>query len=305
MTNLGDLKANQDIALGIGAKGVLSARPGSAAENSFYEATDVGVLYRYTGSEWVVAGYTANLSGTLAARPSPAVAGRFYEATDVGVLYRDIGSAWVALRPLPVSGLFSARPTAGVLGREFKATNTGVLYRDTGSAWEAIDWPGRLIFSASTALLDGVLPCEGQQVLISTYKLLYEALGGASNAALTTGAESGKFFVPDYRERAPMGPGSTNLLGAKTGEATHKLSIAEMPAHAHGGTATSPSIWLPDSVGGHLIGEAAPTYHSQPGFVTSDTLLQTPIASSIPSEGGGAVHNNLQPVTVCNVWIRY
>jgi microcystin-dependent protein len=168
--------------------------------------------------------------------------------------------------------------------------------------------PGDLRFTHRTILTTGWLKAEGQQVLLATYKALYEGLGGAGNPALTTGAESGKFFLPDYRERVPIGAGATlKTLGAKVGEATHVLSTGEMPAHGHG---------VNDPTHTHTIGALIPHFNTEfgenywaggngnNGGFTNRASNASATGISIQSTGGGGAHNNMQPSTVCNIWIK-
>lgn len=50
---------------------------------------------------------------------------------------------------------------------------------------------------------------------------------------------NGSNGTPDLRDRFIVGAGSSYGLGAKGGEATHTLTVSELPAHAHGGWANA------------------------------------------------------------------
>ncbi len=104
---------------------------------------------------------------------------------------------------------------------------------------------------------------------------------GAANAIPSGWALcNGQNGTPDLRNRFVVGAGSTYSVGAKGGEATHKLKVSEMPPHAHalggnGGTGTK-----------------------------RITIVQTSDAanreeywsdSGVQAAGGGAAHNNLPP----------
>src|SRR5690554_645462 len=85
----------------------------------------------------------------------------------------------------------------------------------------------------------GWLMCQGQAVSRSTYSALFAVLGtrfGAGNGTTT-------FNLPDLRKRVPVGFDSSdadfNALGKTGGKKEHTLTIAEMPAHNHGGSTGS------------------------------------------------------------------
>jgi microcystin-dependent protein len=70
------------------------------------------------------------------------------------------------------------------------------------------------------------LLCQGQSLArTGTYAALYAIVGTAFGAV-----DGSHFNLPNLTNRFPMGAGT---LGAFAGEATHVLSAAEMPSHAH------------------------------------------------------------------------
>jgi len=77
------------------------------------------------------------------------------------------------------------------------------------------------------SLPSGWLLADGSTVNRATYPDLADAMGIASSA--TT------FVLPDLRNRFAYGASALASQGATGGEATHLLSNAEMPTHAHGG----------------------------------------------------------------------
>ena len=81
--------------------------------------------------------------------------------------------------------------------------------------------------------VNGWLWCNGQSVLRSAYPALFAELGttyGPGSGGSTT------FALPDLRDRVPIAAGSTlPAVGSVGGEFNHFLTLAQMPAHDHGG----------------------------------------------------------------------
>lgn len=129
----------------------------------------------------------------------------------------------------------------------------------------------------------GWLPCEGQELQIQSYQALFSLLG------VTYGGNgSTTFKLPDLRGRVPLHKGNTVAYGAVGGEATHTLSVSEIPAHTHqvytsSGTANQPSpennTW--GSVNGRSI------------YATTANTTMSPAAMS--ATGQSNAHNNMQP----------
>jgi microcystin-dependent protein len=168
--------------------------------------------------------------------------------------------------------------------------------------------PGILQWTARPAVEEGWLACEGQAVSRATFKALFEAIG----TAYGPGDGSTTFNLPDYRERAPVGAGAAGrglasaARGATGGEATHKLTEGEIPAHAHGVNDPShvhgfgafiSAVKLLFNGGAGLVPEG-----SQGGAFTQTASATTGI--TIQNAGGSGAHNNLQPYQVANVWIK-
>jgi microcystin-dependent protein len=126
----------------------------------------------------------------------------------------------------------------------------------------------------------GWLFCNGAAVSRTVYSELFAAIG------TTYGVGDGflSFNLPDLRGRVPVGFNAAdtefNAMGKTGGEKTHKLTIAEMPAHSH-------------TVSGKAGVDNMDFDGVQQGFAASD--FTTPYDQLTFSTGGDQAHNNLQP----------
>ena len=86
--------------------------------------------------------------------------------------------------------------------------------------------------------------------------------------------------------------GGGYTAGSTGGEASHALTVDEMPAHDHSGTI---------SVG--PVGDS--THATNLRYVAGTFNDPTRNAStSLPSQGGGAAHNNMPPYLAVYAWKR-
>src|SRR5712692_7027473 len=76
--------------------------------------------------------------------------------------------------------------------------------------------------------------CDGQLLPINQNQALFSLLG-------TTYGGDGRvnFGLPNLQGDTPIHVGSGHTLGERGGEQAHTLSIAELPQHVHGPSATS------------------------------------------------------------------
>ena len=195
---------------------------------------------------------------------------------------------------------------------------------------------GQIVDYPLTFPCNGWLPCDGRYVSQISHDLLYDLIGG------TYGISGGSFKLPDLRGTVTAmadqigtvpaaGPfafnagnrGILNSWGVTTfaGEANHTLSIAEMPSHAHPGSADSGhGHGITDSghahtVGGSFgggLGQFAPPSPlvSQGAIATSSNATGVQVqtghaAIAVAAQGGGGVHNNVQPTTATMKMIKW
>lgn len=136
----------------------------------------------------------------------------------------------------------------------------------------------------------GWLRCDGQTLPINQYQALYAIIG-------TTYGGNGvsTLRLPDLRGRVAVHPGGTVVLGQSSGEATHALTLNEIPPHAH--TANASTVQAGEaSAAGNIWGAASSPTYSKEG----DTALA---AHAIGTAGSSRPHQNMQPTLIVSFCI--
>jgi microcystin-dependent protein len=126
--------------------------------------------------------------------------------------------------------------------------------------------------------------CAGQTLSINQNQALFSLLGVQFGGdGVTT------FALPDLRDRAPVHvdlTGGTNVIGGVGGEATHTLTVNEMPAHAHAVSAR-PSA---------STGDPTNALWATSTNVAYDTHANTTMADGAGGvTGAGQSHDNMPP----------
>lgn len=136
----------------------------------------------------------------------------------------------------------------------------------------------------------GWTACEGQILPIQTNNALFSLLGTQFG-----GDGRVNFGLPDLRGRTPLASNYTTYLqGAKGGEATHALTITEMPAHTHGVIGSLTAV-VENSPVGNTWGSFAGAFNP------TSNVTMNPAAIGIA--GAGVPHANMQPYLALNFCI--
>lgn len=110
---------------------------------------------------------------------------------------------------------------------------------------------------------------------------IYLSVGSTSPASLFGGSWT------QIKDTFLLGAGDDYTLGATGGEATHTLTIQEMPSHVH----ETDKYYNTDQGGNDFYGSNA-------------TGNKVTTVNGMVAAGGGQAHNNMPPYLVVNVWKR-
>ncbi len=165
---------------------------------------------------------------------------------------------------------------------------------------------GQICMFSGNFAPQGWLYCEGQELSISQYEVLYTIIG------TTYGGDGvNTFKLPDFRGRVPIHTSQSHPLGQSGGEATHTLTTNEMPAHTH--TLGSNSVALAASSANGTVNSPKNNYYAvntkSGNEYATTTDLQTNAISLTPTtvgvSGGSQPHNNQKPFLTIGYIICY
>ena len=157
------------------------------------------------------------------------------------------------------------------------------------------------------------LEVHGKKLIDSIYPIgsIYLSVNSTSPATLFGGSWT------QLKDRFLLGAGSTYSSGATGGAATHKLSVAEMPSHAHDtpffNNMTNNGEMKSDFIGVFGKGVTASQALKDTGQTSTMEMWwinQTNTAEGnepaylTSSKGSGSAHNNMPPYLVVYMWKR-
>lgn len=146
---------------------------------------------------------------------------------------------------------------------------------------------GQLMLVPWSFAAKGWAMCNGQLLPINANQPLFSLLG-------TTYGGDGRvnFGLPNLQGRTPTGNGAGIPIGQYAGEATHTLSIAEVPAHIHPISAASRAV-SGDPAGALVAGGGLAAFNTP-------TNLTSMNGATLAPYGSGQPHENRQPYLVMN-----
>ena len=176
-----------------------------------------------------------------------------------------------------------------------RATNyyaSGNYYLDTYVLIPA----GTIVQSAAINEPAGWYNCDGRILTIEMHEELFNAIQFAYSGNFS--GEDLSFNIPDMRGRVGVGYGPGNGLTPRNlavigGAETHTLTVGEMPAHNH------------DGYTGYAGSAAESESVAQSGIGSAQVAGSNEHRHTIPLQGGGSAHNNMQPYLVLRYLIKY
>ena len=153
--------------------------------------------------------------------------------------------------------------------------------------------PYRPQLKTANGLVDFPLDAEtvkGKTILEQTYPVgaIYLSVNNTSPASLFGGTWQ------QLKDRFLLGAGDTYTNGNTGGEATHQLTVDEMPSHDHWVKNENKTKWL-GFQGANLPAESL-------GFTITSNGIDARWKTT--DTGGGQAHNNMPPYLVVYIWKR-
>ena len=146
---------------------------------------------------------------------------------------------------------------------------------------------GEIVLFADGTLHPNHLWADGSEIDPAAYP---ELAAFAAQTGWAKNSATGRYRLPDLRQRFPL-MNSTNV-GATGGEASHTLTVAELPSHSHTYT---PRVDWSDNAGWGISSS----------FSNGNNLsVDKSITNRTASSGSGQAHNNMPPYYTVAAQIR-
>ena len=131
--------------------------------------------------------------------------------------------------------------------------------------------------------------CNGQTLSINQNQALFSLLGTTYGGDGIT-----NFKLPNLQASMPLHQGNGFNLGNAGGEATHMLTVPEMPSHTHTAQGISTAATSPTATNNTWATSTANPYNTQPPPNT------TMSPATVAMAGGGQPHDNMPPYLTLN-----
>lgn len=138
----------------------------------------------------------------------------------------------------------------------------------------------------------GWAACNGQLLPINQNQALFSLLGTMYGGNGTT-----NFALPNLQGRSPIHVGGGFIQGQNGGEASHTLSLNEMPQHVHLGVGNNGAATVSDPANAFWSNGGDNVYSDTPANLAP---MQT---GTVLPVGGNQAHENMSPYLVLNLCI--
>ena len=185
------------------------------------------------------------------------------------------------------SAAFSGVPTAPTAASGTNTTQIATTAFVSSAAGAAVP-TGTLSMWPTATAPSGYLLCNGAAVSRTTYAGLFAVVGITFGAGDTTTT----FNLPDYRDRMPIGAGTT-YVAASTGGSANAIVVS----HTHAATVTDPGHFhTMGGVNGNFSSGPLAAMNSSPGDTRNSTsTITTGISVSNSTAGSSGTNANLPP----------
>ena len=157
---------------------------------------------------------------------------KIVKGTEIDTEFTNIATA-IATKADLLSPTFSGTPTAPTAAM---GTSTTQLATTAFATAAVSGFTGAMLMWPTATAPTGFLLCNGQTVSRTTYAALFAVLG----VVFGSGDGSTTFTLPDYRDRLPIGAGTTYSANSKGGSKdavvvshTHTATTGSAGAHSH------------------------------------------------------------------------